>query len=119
VMGLLCSTSLQPGRTPPKHIPTTVLVPGSARKILCFLDHEPQSTHWRNEFNKLTEPEQDALAGFLINVALTRNVRQRQYGKVYELLKITYETGLSNTALASQTAELLERIAMLSSFEKE
>jgi hypothetical protein len=118
VMGLLCSTSLQPGRTPPKHIPTTILVPRIAHKILCFLDHDQQNTHWRDEFNQLTEPEQDALAGFLINVALTRNVRQRRYGKVYELLKIAYETGLSNTALASQTAELLERIAMISSFEK-
>jgi hypothetical protein len=110
---------LHPGRTPPKHIPTTTLISGSANKILCFLDHDPQNTHWRDEFNKLTEPEQDALAGFLINVALTRNVRQRQYGKVYELLKIAYDMGLSNTALASQTAELLERLAMFSSFEKE
>jgi len=114
VMGLLCAVSLQPGKTPPKHIRTKTLVPGSARKILHFLNHDRQKKQWHDEFGKLTEHEQDALSGFLLNVALIRNVRQKQYGTVYELLGTAYQMSMADTALASQTAELLDRLSMVS-----
>jgi hypothetical protein len=116
VMGLLCSVSLQPNKTPPKHINTNMSVPGSARKILPYLSNSEENIHWQDELNRLTELERDALGGFLFNIALIRNVRRKQYGVAYELLEIGYELKLTDTALARQTAELLERLALLSSF---
>jgi hypothetical protein len=114
VMGLLCAVSLQPGKTPPKYIRTKTLVPGSSQKILPFLGHDEQKKQWRDEFDKLTEREQDTLSGFLLNVALIKNVRQKQYGTVYELLSTAYQMGMADTALASQSAELLDRLSMVS-----
>ena len=114
VMGLLCAVSLQPGNAPPKRIRTKKQVPGSARKILRFLDRDQQKKQWRDEFDKLPEKEQDTLAGLLLSIAVIRNVRQKRYGVVYEILGTAYQMGMADTALASQAAELLERLSLLS-----
>jgi hypothetical protein len=113
-MGLLCAVTLQPGNAPPKCIGAKNPVPGSASIILRFLDRNPQKRQWRTEFDKLAEKEQDALSGLLLNIALIRLVRQKQYGIVYELLSAAFQMGMSNTAMASQVAELLERLSLLS-----
>jgi hypothetical protein len=114
VMGLLCAVSLQPGNAPPKRIRAKNPVPGSARKFLRFLEHDPQKKQWRVEFDQLPEKEQDALTGLLINIAVIRNVRQKRYGVVYEILGAAYQMDMADTALASQAAELLERLSLLS-----
>jgi len=114
VMGLLCAVSLQPGKSPAKNIHSKHAVCGSAQRFLGYLDRDPKKKQWRDEFDKLKPAEQDALAGFLLNVAFIRNVRQKQYGAVYELLGIAYEMGMADTALASQVAELLDRLSLLS-----
>ncbi|HEY2580242.1 MAG TPA: hypothetical protein VGI43_00460 [Mucilaginibacter sp.] len=114
VMGLLCAISLMPDKAPPKNMPTKRSVPGSAARILPFLNNDPKTKPWRVEFNKMTSHEQDALAGLLLNIAMIRNVRQKQYGTVYELLGIAFEIDLADTAIARQTAELLDRLSLLS-----
>jgi hypothetical protein len=113
VMGLLCAVSLQPGKSPPKNIHSKHSVRGSAQRFLGYLDRDPQKKQWRNEFDKLKPAEKDALAGFLLNVAFISSVRQKQYSIVYELLGIAYEMGMADTALASQAAELLDRLSLL------
>ncbi|HZR28673.1 MAG TPA: hypothetical protein VFA71_07820 [Terriglobales bacterium] len=111
VMGLLCATALQPGRTPPSRIPIGTVVPGSAKMLLRFLDTDPRSAHWRDELEKLTEPERDAIAGLLLNIAFRRKVSRGEFGVLRELLDAAHALGLSGTPAASQTAEMLERLA--------
>lgn len=111
VMGLVCSASLRKGTAPPTTIPTGNTRRGAARRILEILDADPYCPHWRNEFRKLANPEADALAGFLINIALRRRAVTRHFAGLREILKLAYDLALANTPAASQTAELLERVA--------
>ena len=114
VMGLLCAAALQPGRTPPSEISDRAAASGSAGAILQFLEPDRQGAHWREEFNRLTDPERDAAAGFLLNVALRRKTVQRDFGALRKLLEVAYVLGLADTPAASQAAELLERVASVS-----
>lgn len=113
VMGLLCSAILRYNRNPPKRISKTDMKPGSAEKILPFLINNG-NPHWMPIFGRLSVHEQDAIAPFLFNIAIFRNIRYEEYGKVYEILKTGHKLGITNTALASQTAQFLERINELS-----
>jgi hypothetical protein len=110
VMGLLCAAALQPGRTPPSKIPAGATAPGTANRILQFLDADSRRAHWRDELHRLTDPERDALAGFLLNVGLRRKISQREFGAVHKLLKISYALGLADTPASSQAAEMLDRL---------
>ena len=118
VMGLLCATALQTGRTPPSHVPTSAAVPGSARMLLRFLDADQRSAHWRDELEKLTEPERDAIAGLLLNIAFRRKVSRGEFGVLRELLDAAHALGLSGMPAASQTAEMLERLAMFAEIKQ-
>ncbi len=111
VMGLLCAASLHPGYAPPKCVPATDLNPGRAKHILRILDGDGKRPHWRDEFNRLSTPEADALAGFLLNIALRRRVKDRDFGGLHDLLKHAYDLDLAGNPAASQAAELLERLA--------
>jgi hypothetical protein len=111
VMGLLCAAALHPRKAPPSKIRRNATACGSAQKILPFIDADGRSAHWRDEFNRLTEPERDATAGLLLNIALRRKISQRDFGAVHELLKTGYSLGLANTPSLSQAAEMLERLA--------
>jgi hypothetical protein len=112
VMGLLCAAALQTGRTPPSKIPAGTAARGSSTPILHMLDADGQRPHWRAEFDQLTNAERDALAGFLMNIALRRKTRQRDFGAVARLLREGHAMGLTDTPAASQAAEMLERIAI-------
>jgi len=114
VMGLVCAASLKPGFAPPAAIPTRQTKSGSAKQILKLLDADNQHPHWSDEFRQLAPAEADALAGFLINVALHRRAARRDFGGLIELLKMAYDLGLANTPAASQAAEMLQRIAAYS-----
>lgn len=111
VMGLLCAAALQPGRTPPSEISTGVAPSGCADRILRFLEPDHRSSHWWREFNHLKDPERDAIAGLLLNIALRRKTVQRDLSALRELLEVSYAVGLADTPAASQAAELLERLA--------
>ncbi len=111
VRGLLYAAALQPGRLPPKNIPTEGAAPGSANGMLKFVDTGPRAPRWREEFDKLEGSERDALAGFLFHVALRRKIRRHRYGEVNELLHAGHEFGLTNSPAASQAVELLQRVA--------
>jgi uncharacterized protein DUF6895 len=116
VMGLLCATALRTGRTPPKRIPTErVVARGSANIILHLLDREGFNPHWREEIEELSDLERDAIAGFLLSVALRRKVKNRELSGVHQLLKSAYAWGLADTPVASQAAEMLERLTTFAS----
>jgi hypothetical protein len=115
VMGLLCAAALHAGRAPPQRIVARAAGRGAADAILRLLDGDAAWPRWRREIDACSPAEREELAGFLLNIALYRKVRRREFGDVLELLRIGYESGLADTPVSSQCAELLERLAI---FEK-
>jgi len=111
VMGLLCAVSLQSGRTPPVCISSSASTRGCSSVILQNLDSDGQKVHWREVLETLTDQEQDAITGFLLDIAVLRAVKQHQFGKVRELLEIGESFGLSDAPCRSQAAETLGRLA--------
>jgi len=112
VMGLLCAAALQPRRLPPSRIPTATSTPGSAKIILRSLDADGISPHWRDEFDRLADTQRDAISGLLMNMALRRKIKQKDYAAVAKLLQLGCALGLPDSPAASQGVELLERLAM-------
>ncbi|HEY2094025.1 MAG TPA: hypothetical protein VGJ81_19300 [Thermoanaerobaculia bacterium] len=112
VMGLLCAASLQPGRTPPASIPSRRVPRGASERILAILDADGRETHWCNELARLTPVEQDTIAGWLLSIALRRKTRQRDFHGVATLLREGTLLGLTDTPIASQSAEMLDRLAL-------
>lgn len=112
VMGLLCASALQPGRIPPAKISTQRSITGSAKTILQFLEADEQRPHWWETLEQLSERERDAIAGLLLNIALRRRVKQRDFGGLHELLATGYQLGLADSPASSQTAEMLDRLSI-------
>jgi len=112
VMGLVCAAALQHGRTPPCTIPIRDVAPGTANRILEILDADGRAVHWRDDFDRLTSGERESLAGFLLSIALRRKTSQHDFDSLARLLREYHRFGLTNTPDASQSAELLERLAI-------
>jgi hypothetical protein len=119
VMGLLCAASLQTGYAPPVAIPVAGAKAGTARQVLRFLDAGGESQHWRDEFRQLTESEADALAGFLLSMALRRRVKKRDFTGLRHVLELADRLDLTESPVASQAAELLERLAVYAKISSE
>ncbi len=119
VMGLLCAACLRPGCAPPIAISAAGWKPGSAAQIVRVLDADGDCPHWRDEFRRLNEPERDALAGFLLSVALRRRARKRDFGGLRDYLQLADELDLADTPVASQAAELLKRLAVYANVTSE
>jgi Domain of unknown function (DUF6895) len=111
VMGLLCAAALQRGTAPPVRIPATGHRAGNHVPFLRLLDADPRRRHWRDEFDRLAAPERDAVAGILFAMALRRTAIQRNFADLHELLTSGYRLGLTDCPIASQAAELLERVS--------
>jgi len=111
VMGLLCAAALQTGRTPPARIPSVPTMRGNAAKLLVLFDSDRHRPHWQAEFERLSTAEQDALSGFLMNIALLRSTRKRDFSRVERILSAGHAMGLTDTPCASQAAEMLQRLA--------
>jgi hypothetical protein len=115
VMGLLCAAALCPGRAPPLQCPAQPMPQaGSADAMLRFLDGGGPKPFWQQNFERLAGAERDALAGFLLDIALTRAARRRDFAAAHALLQAGYAHGLAGTPAGSQAAEMLERLAMFS-----
>jgi hypothetical protein len=114
-MGLICAASLQPGFAPPIALPATIAKPGSAKQMLSFLDTDGKRSHWRDEFDRLSESEADTLAGLLLSIALRRRVARRDFAGLYDVLNAACELDLVNSPAASQAAEMLERLTAYTS----
>jgi len=119
VMGLVCAAALQQRSTPSSRVPNLMASRGSANEILKYLEGDQKKKHWRDEFDQVDGPERDAIAGLLLNIALRRKTAQREFGQVHELLLVGYRLGLADTPIASQAAEMLERLAILADITEE
>lgn len=112
VMGLLCAASLAPGKNPPLSLPASRSRPGAAARILEFIDEAGRGAHYWEQFEGLTAKEQDALAGLLFKIALRRQSARRDFGAMAGLLAVGDSLGLTDSPSASQSAELLARLAV-------
>lgn len=119
VMGLLCAACLRPGHAPPIAISVASWKPGSAAQIVRLLDADGECPHWRDEFRRLNEPERDALAGFLLSIALRRRVKKHDFGGLRDHLQLAAGLELADTPVAMQSAELLERLAVYAKLASE
>ena len=119
VMGLLCAAALQQRNAPSSRTSDITASRGSANEILKYLEGNQKTAHWRDEFEQLAEPERDAIAGLLLNIALRRKTIQREFGRVRELLLVGYRLGLTDTPISSQAAEMLERLITFADITKE
>jgi len=115
VMGLLCAATAQTNKAPPKKISIRDARPGASRLILEMIDADTQyasgNSHWRNVLRNMKPVEQDALADFLLNIAIRRKIVTREFEDVTKLLKHGEIFGLTDAPAASQAAELLDRLA--------
>lgn len=112
VMGLLCAAALQLGRSPSLEIHARGPSRGAASQILKHLDTDGPVPHWRTELNTLTDPERDAIAGFLLDVALRRTVARHDFNGARRLLALGSAWNLANSPVSSQVAEMLGRLAL-------
>lgn len=114
VMGLVCSAILKQTELPPYRLQSNESLRGATPHLLPFLKGEDCQPHWLAFLHRLDPDEQDALAPFLLQVAILRNVRRKNYNTVYQLLKTGYELCLANNPLMYQASILLERLNLLS-----
>ena len=119
VMGLLCAACLRPGHAPPIAISVAGWKPGNAAQIVRLLDADGECTHWRDEFRRLNEPERDALAGFLLSMALASTRKEARLRRSPRSPATRCRTGLADTPVAIQSAELLERLAVYAKLASE
>lgn len=112
VMGFLCAASLRPGRVPPR----TIVGPEFEEHCLMrLLDHiDDDQGHWQSELSELGKREQLALTPFVLDIAIIQKNRKHDYEAIKNLLSLAREYGIADSALCTQAAELLERIARCS-----
>lgn len=114
VMGLVCASALQPGCMPPQHIAAQPRHRnhGMTSALLAALDDGSPKQHWYAVFEALPAAQQDSLAEFLLAMALRRAAQAHSYEAMRSLLELAHAQGMDNSPIASQAAELLERLAL-------
>jgi hypothetical protein len=111
VMGLLCASALQPGRTPPRTICGDRPSCQSSRAITECLAPESARPHWRDDFDRLSEDGKDAIGGLLLDIALRRKIVARDFVAVQRLLLAARALGCADRLVTRQATELLVRLA--------
>jgi hypothetical protein len=112
VMGLLCAAALRPGRAPFVRITGPKYERSLLEHLLRCIDRD--QGHWQPELSELSDSERNALAPFLLDIAISQKCRKHEYEAVRQLLATASQHGLANTTLCGQSALLLERLAVCS-----
>ncbi len=110
VMGLLCAAALRPGCQLPRRVPTKS-GPAIAPELLGRLRGGPEK-HWQAVFEAFPPAQRESLSGVLLAMALRRAAKARDYGELQHLLRFAQRHDLADAPIASQAAELLERVAL-------
>ncbi len=108
VMGLVCAATMASGRIPSG-------INGRARRgstdlMLQWIEPAEAPPLWRRELERLPQAQRDSLAGLIFSIALRRKARQRDMGGVLALLAQAHGLGLTDRPVASQAAEMLDRV---------
>ncbi len=112
-LGLLCSTCLKHSLTPYKKLHVLSVKKGAASKFLSLFTADETGFAWLNFFTTLEKPEQDALAGLLINILLLRNMNHQRFQTVSQLLNLGHVMGITDNSIAVRAAEMLHEQGLL------
>jgi hypothetical protein len=115
VMGLLCAVSLGAENAPAAPNPGETPIPGQVDHFLPYLNQN-EHPHWLDEFEALPNHEKSTLTKFIFEVALFRNIGNKNYSAVYELLGKAMDQNIADTPIAGQAAGLLDRLTLFASF---
>lgn len=111
VMGVLCATILASGFFPAQKIhgndPKSRLV----NELLTLPGEGSRPRHWRTVFERLSPQQRGSLQPFLLAVAIRRAASRREFERLRFILGIAAERGLTDSPIAAQAAELLERLS--------
>jgi hypothetical protein len=111
-MGMLCALALGS--------PPALLTDGAVARADELLALIPETdTRWRRTFERLTPSERGSLSSFLLDVALLDSARRNDFGSVARLLELAVGDGIADTPLCSQSAELLQRVAVAAEVAQE
>lgn len=108
VMGLVCAAVMRRGR-----IPRGVhgrARRGAARAMLRWVAGKGPGPLWLREMERLEEAGRESLAGMVFSMALRRKVGERDFGGMLALLAEAHGLGLTDRPVASQAAEMLDRV---------
>ena len=112
VMGLLCAATLRSEKFLPASVSPSGETSGAAEQIEPFLRFD-RTLHWVDLYRRLTPSQRDALAPLTFGIAVRRCVEARQFGSIRELLEVAQRVGLSDSPLASQAAQLIRRLEIV------
>lgn len=108
-MGILAAAALAPGKCPPRAIPAATVRSGAFEAVLdCFYpgDHK---AHWQQELETLNPAECESLSGFLLNIALHREIGRSNFAAIERLLAVSNSLSL-HTPVTSQATEMMARV---------
>lgn len=108
VMGFICAAALAHGRAPPRKI-TGRRYPAELRHIERYVQRD--QGHYHELFDSLHASEREALAPFLLDLAIAQCARRRDYDAMRQLLKLALDLQLASRPICGQAAELLTRLA--------
>ncbi len=112
VMGLLSAAALQPDTLPPRKITAPKAIRGSAAPFIAILHDSKHQPHWYETFEQLGVTEQDALMPLLFAITLQRATKQHAFDAVLRILDMGQEYKLTDTPIAAQATDMLERLAL-------
>jgi hypothetical protein len=109
--GFVWSVALLPGGAPPETLPIGASSrQGAAKALTAHLPEQARQAMWWKEFQLLDEQEQDGLAGLVLQIALRRKLRTRDFSGIAQLLLEASRWGLADTPMAREAADLLNRL---------
>ncbi|MDM0074488.1 hypothetical protein QTH90_08850 [Variovorax sp. J2P1-59] len=113
VMGFLCATALQLGRSPPASVAPLAAVSGVIDRITPLLDARTREPRWVAAFSRLDSTQREALSSFALTLALRRAASVHKMSLVRECLRIGLQCGLDDGPAFRQSLALLRRATTL------
>ncbi len=110
VMGLLCCTLLKNYNMLDVDDTTNFLNPPNLVSSLNSQLRNGKRTHWYEYYTKLDRKQQQRLVPFVYQACLVRNIQNRKYAKVAQMLQLSNDNGLGTLAMAKQAQALLDRL---------
>lgn len=111
VMGMLCALSLRPGHAGDAEVRSELVPPSVIGRLL---DAIPVAdTPWQRTFRNLDPCDQQALAPFLLDVALLDSTRKHDFGRAAGLLETASNCDVGSTVVCTQVRELMDRVCGL------
>jgi hypothetical protein len=119
VMGLACAMALCSHDTPPVTVSPVGEAGETVEQILCLLRDESREPRWRSAFRQLDASRGEALADFLLTIALRRARASRDVALLEEGLAIGVRCDMVDGLTARHALALLRRATMLGQMSAE